>query len=590
MGTKPTRLRFSEEDLSDKTVHRAADKAGKATDKAEKAVNKVRKKSKLKIVEDGAEPIKGSAPVGNAWKNSSKKLRFDKTKVEADVVKPPTVKRGAVHGAAIAVSGTAHKQIAAHEDDNVGIQAVHQSEEAVETSVHAVDHAIYSQKIKNYKKAERLTTKSDKANVNALFEKYKKDNPTASSNPVSRWKQKQAIKKQYAATKRTAEKTAQNTAKTAKGAAKTIEGITQKMAEFTATHSHMILIVAAVALLIMVISGSLSSCSMLMQGGGNVVLATSFTAKEADIKGADDDFTALETDLRNRIDNIERTNPGYDEYRYDLAEIGHNPYELAALLTVQFEDYTRAEVQAEIQRIFNAQYTLRLEEEIEIRTRTETHTSTSTDPETGETSEDTYEVDVEYEYYILNVILTNAGINVVANSSGLDEGQKERYDLLLETRGNRDDLFGEVSFAVPGGEYTDYDIPGEALTDTKFANMIREAEKYLGYPYVWGGASPSTSFDCSGFVSWVINHCGNGWSIGRQTANGLMGYCDIIRKGEAKPGDLIFFQGTYNTSGASHVGIYVGNNMMIHCGNPISYASIDTSYWQEHYYCMGRIR
>lgn len=594
MGTKPTRLRFSEEDLSDKTVRRAADKAGKATDKAEKAVNKVRKKSKLKIVEDGAEPIKGSAPVGNAGKNASKKLRFDKAKVEADVVKPPTVKRGAVHGAAIAVSGTAHKQIAAHENDNVGIQAVHQSEEAVETSVHAVDHAIYSQKIKSYKKAERLTTKSDKANVNALFEKYKKDNPTASSNPVSRWKQKQAIKKQYAATKRTAEKTAQNTAKTAKGAAKTIEGITEKMAEFAATHSHMILIVAAVALLIMVISGSLSSCSMLMQGGGNVVLATSFTAKEGDIKGADDDFTALGTDLRNRIDNIERTNPGYDEYRYDLAEIGHNPYELAALLTVQFEDYTRAEVQAEIQRIFNAQYTLRLEEEIEIRTRTETRTgsSTSTDPETGETSTDyyEYEVEVEYEYYILNVILTNTGINVVANSSGLDEGQKERYDLLLETRGNRDDLFGDVSFAVPGGEYTDYDIPGEALTDTKFANMIQEAEKYLGYPYVWGGASPSTSFDCSGFVSWVINHCGNGWSIGRQTANGLMGYCDIIRKSEAKPGDLIFFQGTYNTSGASHVGIYVGNNMMIHCGNPISYASIDTSYWQEHYYCMGRIR
>ena len=594
MGTKPTRLRFSEEDLSDKTVRRAADKAGKATDKAEKAVNKVRKKSKLKIVEDGAEPIKGSAPVGNAGKNASKKLRFDKAKVEADVVKPPTVKRGAVHGAAIAVSGTAHKQIAAHENDNVGIQAVHQSEEAVETSVHAVDHAIYSQKIKSYKKAERLTTKSDKANVNALFEKYKKDNPTASSNPVSRWKQKQAIKKQYAATKRTAEKTAQNTAKTAKSAAKTIEGITEKMAEFAATHSHMILIVAAVALLIMVISGSLSSCSMLMQGGGNVVLATSFTAKEGDIKGADDDFTALETDLRNRIDNIERTNPGYDEYRYDLAEIGHNPYELAALLTVQFEDYTRAEVQAEIQRIFNAQYTLRLEEEIEIRTRTETRTgsSTSTDPETGETSTDyyEYEVEVEYEYYILNVILTNTGINVVANSSGLDEGQKERYDLLLETRGNRDDLFGDVSFAVPGGEYTDYDIPGEALTDTKFANMIQEAEKYLGYPYVWGGASPSTSFDCSGFVSWVINHCGNGWSIGRQTANGLMGYCDIIRKSEAKPGDLIFFQGTYNTSGASHVGIYVGNNMMIHCGNPISYASIDTSYWQEHYYCMGRIR
>ncbi|MDO4647889.1 MAG: C40 family peptidase [Eubacteriales bacterium] len=227
---------------------------------------------------------------------------------------------------------------------------------------------------------------------------------------------------------------------------------------------------------------------------------------------------------------------------------------------------------------------------MEIRTRTETRTETSTDPETGEETEEEYEVEVEYEYYILNVTLTNKGISMVARSSGLSDNQMERYDVLMETRGNRDDLFGDVSFAVPGGEYTDYDIPGEALTDERFRKMITEAEKYLGYPYVWGGASPSTSFDCSGFVSWVINNCGNGWSVGRLTANGLMGVCDIITKSSAKPGDLIFFQGTYDTSGASHVGIYVGGGMMIHCGNPISYASIETSYWQQHYYCMGRIR
>ena len=194
-------------------------------------------------------------------------------------------------------------------------------------------------------------------------------------------------------------------------------------------------------------------------------------------------------------------------------------------------------------------------------------------------------------YRILNVTLTNYGLGNVIASSRLTAEQWERYKVLLETLGNRSYLFGEDVSSAPGGggEYTDYDIPGEALTDTAFANMVREAEKYLGYPYVWGGSSPSTSFDCSGFVSWVINNCGNGWSVGRQTANGLKNLCDIIPPSEAKPGDLIFFQGTYNTSGASHVGIYVGNGMMIHCGDPISYASIETNYWQQHFYCFGRI-
>lgn len=235
-----------------------------------------------------------------------------------------------------------------------------------------------------------------------------------------------------------------------------------------------------------------------------------------------------------------------------------------------------------LQWLFEQQYELTLTEVVEIRTRT----TSSTDPETGETTTE----EEDYEYYILNVKLRNKGLNSVISNSGLSEDDMERYRILLQTRGNRPDIFGNDIYATPGGEYTDYDIPGEALTDTRFANMIREAEKYLGYPYVWGGSSPSTSFDCSGFVSYVINHCGNGWSVGRLTANGLMGVCDIIPKSSAKPGDLIFFQGTYDTSGASHVGIYVGNGMMIHCGNPISYASIESNYWQQHFYCFGRIR
>ena len=285
----------------------------------------------------------------------------------------------------------------------------------------------------------------------------------------------------------------------------------------------------------------------------------------------------------------------YDEYRYNLAEIGHNPYELASLLTVEFENYTRSQVQARLQSIFDAQYELKLEEKVEIRTRKETRVGYSYNPITGTGHTYTYQVTVQYEYKILNVTLLNRGVDYVARNSGLTDDQLQRYEVTLECRGNRDDLFAGIAFATPdgagsSGEYQDYDIPGEALTDEKFRKMITEAEKYLGYPYVWGGSSPSTSFDCSGFVSWVINHCGNGWNVGRQTANGLMGKCDIIPKSEAKPGDLIFFQKTYNTSGASHVGIYVGNGMMIHCGNPISYASIETNYWRQHYYCMGRIR
>ena len=392
----------------------------------------------------------------------------------------------------------------------------------------------------------------------------------------------------YAAAK-SGKNTASTTASASKGAGKAtgkaaqgVKNITEKVSEFCTTHSKTILFVLIAGLLFMILSGMFSSCSAMFQGGTQIILGTSFTAKEEDIIGADNDYKALEAALRNEINNIERTHSGYDEYRYDLDEINHNPYELAAYLTVKFEDYTRDEVQAALQWLFEQQYELTLTEVVEIRTRT----ISSTDPETGETTTE----EEDYEYYILKVKLRNKGLNSVISNSGLSEDDMERYRILLQTRGNRPDIFGNDIYATPGGEYTDYDIPGEALTDTRFANMIREAEKYLGYPYVWGGSSPSTSFDCSGFVSYVINHCGNGWSVGRLTANGLMGVCDIIPKSSAKPGDLIFFQGTYDTSGASHVGIYVGNGMMIHCGNPISYASIESNYWQQHFYCFGRIR
>ena len=497
--------------------------------------------------------------------------------------------------AADALSAKAHQSVRnADQDNNSGVEAAHFTEGSAEGAARAGSRFQYGRKLRQYKKLERLEKKANKDAVDSIFAERMKSDPQAGSNLFSRWRQKQAIKKEYAAAKAgaaAAENTAAGTAKAAQGTA----SITEKAFQFVQSHSHIIIGIAAVGLLVLVIAGSVSSCSVLINGGGNVVLGTSYTAEDEDLKGVETDYTKLEDKLRKQIDRIETDHPGYDEYRYNLAEIGHNPYELASLLTVEFENYTRSQVQARLQSIFEAQYELKLEEKVEIRTRKETRVGYRYNPITGTGHTYTYQVTVQYEYKILNVTLLNRGVDYVARNSGLTDDQLQRYEVTLECRGNRDDLFAGIAFATPdgagsSGEYQDYDIPGEALTDEKFRKMITEAEKYLGYPYVWGGSSPSTSFDCSGFVSWVINHCGNGWNVGRQTANGLMGKCDIIPKSEAKPGDLIFFQKTYNTSGASHVGIYVGNGMMIHCGSPISYASIETSYWRQHYYCMGRIR
>lgn len=497
--------------------------------------------------------------------------------------------------AADALSAKAHQSVRnADQDNNSGVEAAHFTEGSAEGAARAGSRFQYGRKLLQYKKLEQLEKKANKDAADSIFAERMKSDPQAGSNLFSRWRQKQAIKKEYAAAKAgaaAAENTAAGTAKAAQGTA----SMTEKAFQFVQSHSHIIIGIAAVGLLVLVIAGSVSSCSVLINGGGNVVLGTSYTAEDEDLKGVETDYTKLEDKLRKQIDRIETDHPGYDEYRYNLAEIGHNPYELASLLTVEFENYTRSQVQARLQSIFEAQYELKLEEKVEIRTRKETRVGYRYNPITGTGHTYTYQVTVQYEYKILNVTLLNRGVDYVARNSGLTDDQLQRYEVTLECRGNRDDLFAGIAFATPdgagsSGEYRDYDIPGEALTDEKFRKMITEAEKYLGYPYVWGGSSPSTSFDCSGFVSWVINHCGNGWNVGRQTANGLMGKCDIIPKSEAKPGDLIFFQKTYNTSGASHVGIYVGNGMMIHCGSPISYASIETSYWRQHYYCMGRIR
>ena len=584
MQTKTTKLRFSPDDLADAKVRRAAEKAEKAVEKADAA--KARLPSKK---------LRTKTTIAQA---QGEKLRFGKKEivVEETVKKPAAIgKKAAAKGAAASVSGAVHKQASEYQDDNVGVQAINETTGAAEAAVQTGDTLRYSHKLKNYHHAEKLEARADKANVEALFQKEASKNPGVASNPFSRWQQKQAIRKEYAAMKAGKESAGTaashavgggaEAAKSAGKAVKEGKDIGTLAVNFVKSHSHILLILGGLLLVILIVAGSISSCSVFMQGGTNVVLDTSYTAEDADILGVEEDYKEMEEELQTRLDNIEDEYDGYDEYRISSDQIGHDPYELASYLTILFQSYKRDQVQSTLQELFESQYELTIEKEVEIRTREVEHSST--DPETGE--EDTWTETEEYEYYILNVTLKNNGLGKVIMEAGLTEDEMSRYAVLMQTYGNRKELFGDNPYAVAVEDVLHYDIPGEALTDERFRRMIAEGEKYLGYPYVWGGSSPSTSFDCSGFVSWVVNHCGNGWNVGRQTAEGLRTCCSIIPRSEAKPGDLIFFKGTYNTSGASHVGIYVGDGMMLHCGKPIQYASCETSYWQSHFYCFGRL-
>ena len=637
MADKARRLHFTEDELSDRDIRRAAKKADKAADKADRANEKLPTKRRVRITRDSgraeavderlsdklhqsrqsskADREKEKAPSKRRPRTTARsgkveataerlsdklrperqstkaargKLRIEVT--EATALKPGVGGRAAVNAPAAALHAarnTVRDAVGRSDNDgegNSGADALQSGESTVRNTGNVVNNRHYSHKLKQYDKAARLERKSDSANVEALYQRDRHNDTNPSSNPISRWRQKQELKKRYMEAKASGKAGASGAAKGGKRAAEGTKSLVDKGIEFVKEHPKAILIAGVLGLLVMLIAGMFSSCTAMFAGSGNAVLGTSYTAEDADILGADADYSALEAALNNQISNIESTHPGYDEYRYDLAEIGHNPYELASYLTVLFEDYTRAEVQSTLQSLFAQQYTLTLTPEVEVRYRTETRT----DSEGND-----YDVEVPYNYHILNVKLTNKGLGAVIRDSGLTTEQADRYDVLMTTSGNRSELFGEDVYGVAGGEYTDYDIPGEALTDEKFRRMITEAEKYLGYPYVWGGSSPSTSFDCSGFVSWVINHSGNGWNVGRLGARGLKNICDIIPPDQAKPGDLIFFHHTYDApdpSDATHVGIYVGDGMMIHCGNPISYASTESNYWQSHFLCFGRIR
>ena len=563
------RLQFSDADLVEPKLEKPIKRVKKAEAKADKAQAKIPKKTVVKK-ERGFDPATGKVKT---------QLRFE----EVDKKKPPSKLTHAVRDApANFVLSQVHREVAQSEDDNVGVEAAHKVEQTVESGGRLVQSAHRAHQLKPYRAAIRAEKKLERANIDALQKKAEIDRPT--SNPVSKWQQKQAIKKQYAAAKhnqaaQTTAKAAENTAKAAKKAAEKAE----KAGKYVWEHRRGFAIAAAILLMLAFLLNGLSSCSVLMDGVGSGIAASTYPSQDADMLGAEAQYCAMEAELQRYLDTYESTHD-YDEYHFDLDTIEHDPYVLISIITALHQgEWTLDEVHGTLQMLFDRQYILTEDVVVETRYRTETDTWTDAD---GNTHTDTYQV--PYDYYICTVTLENFNLSHVPVYI-MSEEQFGMYATYMATLGNRPDLFpgsGYIGKYVEGS-YTDYDIPPEALDDEVFAAIIKEAEKYLGYPYVWGGSSPSTSFDCSGFVSWVINH--SGWDVGRLGAQGLCNICTPVSSANVKPGDLVFFTGTYDTPGVSHVGIYVGNNMMIHCGDPISYANLNSSYWQSHFYRYGRL-
>ena len=563
------RLQFSDADLAEPKLEKPIKRVKKAEAKADKAQAKIPKKTVVKK-ERGFDPATGKVKT---------QLRFE----EVDKKKPPSKLTHAVQDApASFVLSQVHREVRQSEDDNVGVEAAHKVEQAVESGGRLVQSAHRAHQLKPYRAAIRAEKKLERANLDALQKKAEIDSPT--SNPVSKWQQKQAIKKQYAAAKhnqaaQTTAKAAENTAKAAKKAAEKAE----KAGKYVWEHRRGFAIAAAILLMLAFLLNGLSSCSVMMDGVGSGIAASTYPSQDADMLGAEAQYCAMEAELQRYLDTYESTHD-YDEYHFDLDTIEHDPYVLISMITALHQgEWTLDEVQGTLQMLFDRQYILTEDVVVETRYRTETDTWTDAD---GNTHTDTYQV--PYDYYICTVTLENFNLSHVPVYI-MSEEQLGMYATYMATLGNRPDLFpgsGYIGKYVEGS-YTDYDIPPEALDDEVFAAIIKEAEKYLGYPYVWGGSSPSTSFDCSGFVSWVINH--SGWDVGRLGAQGLCNICTPVPSANVKPGDLVFFTGTYDTPGVSHVGIYVGNNMMIHCGDPISYANLNSNYWQSHFYRYGRL-
>jgi len=574
MAKRSPRLQFTQEERASPELASAVKKADKRMDKLEKAEAKIPvKKVKRRVVD------------------SEGKIT---TRLSFEEKKPPSklTHAGTVTGES--VLHRLHSEIRIDNDgNNSGVDAANTLTESAESAYQTGRNIHRSHKLKPYRNAARAEHKADKANVKALNKEFEQQKVGFSSNPYSRWQQKRAIKKEYAAAKSGASRTVKASETAAKAAKKSAEE-TKKAGSFIVRHRKGFLIIGLIAAFLLIFSSMISSCSVLFQGATSTITASTYPSADEDMLAAEAVYLGMEQELQDRLDNYEADHD-YDEYHFDLDEIEHDPYVLISAVTALKGDaWTIDEVGGILDALFEKQYILTETVTTETRYRTETRTGyrTVTDPDTGEISveEYEYEVQVPYTWYICHVELENFNLSHVPVYI-MSQDQLSVYAMYMSTLGNRPDLFAGSEYVNKyySTDYEKYEIPPEALEDEQFAAIIAEAEKYLGYPYVWGGSSPSTSFDCSGFVSYAYNNCGVGWNFGRLGASGLLGICTRVSAANVKPGDLVFFQGTYDTTGASHVGIYVGNSMMLHCGDPIQYTSLNTNYWQSHFLAYGRL-
>ena len=578
MSEKQPRLKFEED--KERTATRSPPKKSKVEQSKPK-------KQKLKQDADKAA-------------EKAQHLRFGKADITPDEASRMTKQQKRAMYAAAAARSAVHREVDQYEDDNVGTQALSEGEKAA-GNVRDISKSIYARKLKKKAKMQgkkgAKTAKSSPQKPTAAQDAGASGTGEGSSNWLSRWRQKQDIRQSYyaAAHSGTAAQTAGGkTVSNGTTAAKSgMEQIIDKgrsvvstavngIANFAKSNAHVLVIVGVFLLLLLLVMSAFSSCSILFSGTTQVSGQTIYTAEDRDIRGAETDYKKLEKELDKKIKRTPTDHPGYDEYRYHLDAIEHDPWQLTSFLTTLYDDYTRSEVQAKLKETFAKQYKLTTWVEVQTRYRT----VVMIDIFTGIP----YTVQVPYEYRIFHTKLVNKGLEVVIREE-LNNDQWKRYEIFQDTLGGRPYLFngglppgGSDGSGAPG---IDYQVPAEALTDSEFAAIYKEAQKYVGTPYVWGGSTPETGFDCSGYVCWVYNQ--NGYNVGRTTANGLWSKSQHISEAEAKPGDLVFFEGTYDTPGKSHVGIYLGNGMMVSAGDPIKYANIHSSYWQKYLSGFGRL-
>ena len=578
MSEKQPKLKFEEE--KERTATRSPPKKSKVE-------QSVPKKQKLKQDADKAA-------------EKSQHLRFGKAEITPDEASRMTKQQKRAMYAAAAARSAVHREVDQYEDDNVGTQALSEGEKAA-GNVRDISKSRYARKLKKKAKMQgkkrARTAKSSVQKPPAAQDAGASGTGEGSSNWLSRWKQRQEIRKSHyaAAHSGTAAQTAGGKA-VSNGTTAAKSGMEQVIdkgksvvstavngiANFAKSNAHVLLIVGVFLLLLLLVMSAFSSCSILFSGTTQVSGQTIYTAEDRDIRGAETDYKKLEKELDKKIKRTPTDHPGYDEYRYHLDAIEHDPWQLTSFLTTLYDDYTRSEVQAKLKETFAKQYKLTTWVEVQTRYRT----VVMIDIFTGIP----YTVQVPYEYRIFHTKLVNKGLEVVIREE-LDNDQWKRYEIFQDTLGGRPYLFkgglppgGSDGSGAPG---IDYQVPAEALTDEEFAAIYKEAQKYVGTPYVWGGSTPETGFDCSGYVCWVYNQ--NGYDVGRTTANGLWNKSQHISEAEAKPGDLVFFEGTYDTPGKSHVGIYLGNGKMVSAGDPIKYADIHSSYWQKYLSGFGRL-